>query len=248
MRRLSLICFALILSVAALAQQTISRDTINIHGYIYEDGGKPVNFMYVQSTQNELEHNTFKLGAFTNERGYFELKGARLNDTLTLGPDINYNLKPIYNRGSRMIVVYLPVPKTVDVTAGGPVVISAKRQSPKVVATFKVTPTENKAKDADRQEAKYPGGKDALMNFIRQNIQYPLSAIKANVEGEVEVLFTVTKEGSHKNFKVMRGLTNECDEQVLQALRKSANWEPAYNNGQAVAMQESVTVQFKLTD
>ncbi len=233
----------------AQQKQVISRDTINIHGYIYDNSGKGVNFLRIESTQLETEHNTFKLGTYTNERGYFELKGAKLNDTLTLGPDIHYNLPAYYNNGSRLLLITLPPARVVDNTPTTPVVVSQKRKYPKVIRSFTVTPTENKTNtDIVNTDAQYPGGIFQLEAFIKQNIQYPESALKANMEGIVQVGFTITKDGYHREFKVLRGLSDDCDEEVLRVLKKSPNWQPALDHNQPVAMQETIAVQFKLTD
>lgn len=239
-------------SASLFAQQkpyTVKRDTINLHGYIYDSGGKGVDFLHVESTQLETDHNTFKLGTYTNERGYFELKGARFNDTLTIGPDIHYDIPPYYNRGSRYVVIYLPAAKVVSVNAGAPFVISQKRKYPRMTPSFTVTPTESKPiTDIGMANAQYPGGMEQLESFIKQNVEYPESAVKANLEGVVQISFTVTKDGYHKDFKVLRGISNDCDEQVLKALKKSANWQPALDHNQPVAMQETIGIEFKLTD
>jgi len=233
----------------AQQKQTITRDTINIHGYIYDNAGKGVNFMRVESTQLETEHNTFKLGAYTNDRGYFELKGAKFNDTLTVGPDIRYDLPLYYNKGSRFMVINLPPAKVVDINSRAPFVIAQKRKYPRVTPSFTVTPAENKVNtDIVNTAAQYPGGISQLEAFIKENLQYPESALKANLEGLVQITFTISKEGYHKDFKVLRGISDDCDGEALRVLKKSPNWEPALDHNQPVATQETVSIQFKLTD
>lgn len=250
--KILLSCLFAICTTSLFAQQkpyTLKRDTINLHGYIYDSSGKGVNFLHIESTQLETEHNTFKLGTYTNDRGYFELKGAKFNDTLTIGPDIHYDIPPYYNRGSRYVVIYLPVAKVISANGGVPFVISQKRKYPRVTPSFTVTPVENKTiTDLGMASAQYPGGIEQLEAFIKQNIEYPESAVKANLEGVVEIGFTVTKDGYHKDFKILRGISSDCDDQVLKALKKSANWQPALDHNQPVAMQEIIAIEFKLTD
>jgi TonB family protein len=244
--------FLLLLCTTCLfAQQpyVVKRDTINMHGYIYDSSGKPINFLHIESTQLETEHNTFKLGAYTNDQGYFELKGARFNDTLTLGPDIHYDLPPYYNMGSRYLVIYLPPAKVVDMSQAGAIVIAQKRKYPKTTASFTVTPSDNKTgKENISLTPRYPGGTSQLEEYLKQNIHYPEKAIINNMEGIVQISFTVTKEGYHKDIRVVRGISDECDEEVLRVIKKSPNWEPALDHNQPVAMQETLSVQFKLTD
>jgi len=248
--KILLTCLLTLSTIGLFAQQkkVISRDTINIHGYIYDNAGKGVNFMRIESTQLDLEHNTFKLGTYTNERGFFELKGAKFNDTLTVGPDINYDLPKYYNKGSRLLIINLPRPKVVDNSAT-PFLIIQKRKYPKVTPSFTVTSAENKTdNNIVMANAEYPGGLSQLELFLKENIQYPESALKANLEGIVQVSFAITKDGYHRNFKILRGVSDDCDDEVLRVLRKSPNWQPALNNNQPVAMQEMISVQFKLTE
>jgi TonB family protein len=245
---LSCLLAACTTTLLAQQKQVITRDTINIHGYIYDNAGKGVNFMRIESTQLEIEHNTFKVGAYTNERGYFELKGARFNDTLTIGPDIRYDLPLYYNKGSRLMVINLPPSKVVDINSHAPFVIAQKRKYPKVAPSFTVTPVEKINTDIVNTAAQYPGGISQLEAFIKQNIQYPESALKANLEGLVQISFTISKEGYHKDFKILRGVSDDCDDEALRVLKKSPNWEPALDHNQPVATQETITIQFKLTD
>ena len=242
----------ILIATCLLAQQkpyVVKRDTINLNGYVYDHTGKAVNFIRVESTQLETEHNTFKLGTYTNERGYFELKGARFNDTLTVGPDINYDIPKYYNEGSRSLLIYLPPAKVRSINGSSPLVITQKRKYAKVTPLFTVTPVARVADiNAGMMVAEYTGGLQQLQDFIKQNIQYPQAALKANAEGMVQVSFTVTKEGTHRDFKVLRGIGFDCDDEVIRVLKKSERWKPALDNNQAVAVQEIIEVQFKLTD
>jgi len=250
--RLAIAGLLIACNTSVFAQQKpykVKRDTINLHGYIYDNSGKPVDFMLIQSTQLDVEHNTFRVNGRTNDRGYFELKGAKFNDTLSIGPDIHYNIPPVYNQGSRFMVIYLPPAKVASVNQGGPFVISQKRKYPKITPSFTVTPIDDKTtNDNETANAQYPGGIAQLEAFIRQNIQYPESALKANLEGIVQVNFTIAKDGSRRDFKLVRGVGDDCDTEVLKVLKKSANWQPAIDHGQPVAMQETISIEFKLTD
>jgi TonB family protein len=240
-------CLLALFCTTVFAQQVIKRDTFNIHGFIYNIAGKPVNFLYIESTQKETEHNTFKLGAFTNDRGYFELKGAKFNDTLTIGPDIHYDIPQVYNNGARYLFITLPPAKALSPAA--PILITQKRKYPKVMPSFTVTSIENLGKvQTVTSPAQFPGGIDQLNDFIRKNIQYPESALKKNIEGTVLISFTITKEGSHRDYKILRGISDDCDDEVLRVIKKSPNWQPAIDHDQAVAVQETVSVEFKLTD
>ncbi|HEY0246367.1 MAG TPA: energy transducer TonB, partial [Mucilaginibacter sp.] len=130
-----------------------------------------------------------------------------------------------------------------------PILVTQKRKYPKVTPSFTVTPTENLGKvQTVTTPAQFPGGIDQLDDFIKKNIQYPESALKKNIEGTVLISFTITKDGYHRDYKILKGLSLDCDDEVLRVIKKSPNWQPAIDHDQAVAVQEIVSVEFKLTD
>ncbi|MDI6832691.1 MAG: energy transducer TonB, partial [Bacteroidales bacterium] len=45
------------------------------------------------------------------------------------------------------------------------------------------------------EPAQYPGGDEALLKFIQENIKYPRKAIKNKISGTVYVQFVVEKDG-----------------------------------------------------
>ncbi len=227
--------------------KTITIDTINMRGYIFDTDGNHLNYMHIQSANPDPAHPGKKLATNTNERGFFELKGAAFNDTLVVGPDIRYENTPVYNAGSRFVTITLK-PVVADVNQSLPVVVAQMRKYPKKPNAVTVTVTSGKESVAENMPAKYPGGSAALAAFIAQNLKYPQSALKANLEGTVKVGFTITKEGYARNFKIINGLSDDCDDEAMRVIKKISEWEPALADGQPVTMQHTLSIQFKLTD
>ena len=79
-------------------------------------------------------------------------------------------------------------------------------------------------------------------------IIYPENAIAHNIEGEVEIGFTIERDGSLTGFKVLRGIGYGCNEAVINAIIASPRWSPQIINGRPVASKYSVIFNFKLTD
>ena len=50
-------------------------------------------------------------------------------------------------------------------------------------------------------EPEYPGGVNGLMSFLAQNLVYPESAMKNNIQGKVVVKFVVTRDGNVANVE-----------------------------------------------
>jgi len=241
-----------LLATSLLAQQkpyTIRRDTINLHGFIYDNTGKAIKTIRIQSAQRETDHNYFKAGAYTDANGYFELKGAKYNDTLTIGPDVRFDIPKYYNKGSRFMAIYLPPAKVVDMNSEKPFEVVQKRRTAKTTPSFNIQPFNDVGETHNVSEvAQYPGGVDALEDFFKKNITYPERAVKANAEGTVQIAFTINADGKVTDCRVLKGIGYDCDDEVIHLLKKASKWKPALDNDRPVPMQEMVTVLFKLTD
>ena len=92
----------------------------------------------------------------------------------------------------------------------------------------------------------YPGGFDALLDFINGNLEYPQEAKDAEIEGKVFVSFIVEKDGSLSSIKLLRGIGYGCDEAAMDVVRKMPKWKPATQRGKPVRMQYQFPVNFKL--
>lgn len=56
------------------------------------------------------------------------------------------------------------------------------------------------------QKPEFPGGEEALLQYLKDNIEYPARAKEENIEGTVYVGFIVQSTGNVGNVKVMRGM------------------------------------------
>lgn len=53
-------------------------------------------------------------------------------------------------------------------------------------------------------DPEFPGGENAMMKFIQENLVYPQSSIEFNVQGKIVYRFVVEKDGSISNIKVIK--------------------------------------------
>ena len=91
-----------------------------------------------------------------------------------------------------------------------------------------------------------PDGMTAFGKFIADNLKYPEAAVKANVEGRVHVMFTITEAGKLIDFKLIKGIGSGCDEEAVQVLKQSPDWIPAKLNGRPVPSSFSLAIVFAL--
>lgn len=94
----------------------------------------------------------------------------------------------------------------------------------------------------------FPGGVKAIRKYVKENLQYPFSALKDKIEGKVYVNFTVDKFGSVNNFRITRGLNDALDKAAVYVLSQMPAWKPGKQRGKAVSVSYTVPVEFVLKD
>lgn len=112
--------------------------------------------------------------------------------------------------------------------------------------TTKVDSGEDEIFDFVEQMAEFPGGEDALMKYLGQNIKYPKAAREHDIKGRVFVEFIVQKDGSIYGIKILRGIGYGCDEEVVRVVKAMPKWIPAKMNGKPVAMRYKLPVMFAM--
>jgi TonB family protein len=241
------VLFFLSITVNVLAQDkvfvTIHRDTINVRGYIFESNGHAASAT-ISSLAHDVNRGLSALSTKTDTSGYFELKGAYFNDTLII--QSSYAGRTVINTGSRFLKIKLPPKETLP--ASGNVQITAVRKHKHIIPTFKFESPAYGCLLSLENYAAFPGGIERFKNFIKSHITYPPQAIEHNIEGDVEVAFTIARDGSLINPTIVRGLGYGCDEAVLAIVKQSPRWQPGLRNGYPIIYDSSVTINFKLTD
>jgi len=92
----------------------------------------------------------------------------------------------------------------------------------------------------------YPGGDKERFAFMIENTKYPESAIKDSIQGMVFVNFIVSKDGSLKELKVLRGLSPEVDAEALRVVSIMPKWSPAEKDGKKVDYKFTIPFKFVL--
>lgn len=98
------------------------------------------------------------------------------------------------------------------------------------------------------QMPEFPGGEEALMNYIAKNIKYTVSAREKNIEGSVYVFFIVDKSGEVTKVRLLKGFNKECDEEAVRVVKSLPKFKPGMQNGEPVNVQYTLPIRFKLSD
>ena len=92
----------------------------------------------------------------------------------------------------------------------------------------------------------YPGGENALMDYVSKNVVYPKEAQEKGISGRVFVSFIVEKDGSVSNVKVMRGIGGGCDEEAVRVISGLPKWKPGKMKGKPVRVSYMMPITFRL--
>jgi TonB family protein len=130
--------------------------------------------------------------------------------------------------------------------------LSAQEKTTTAKQAEKTTPApapagQEKVYERVDNEPTYPGGMDALIQFLVKNIKYPEQAKKDSVTGKVITTFIVETDGSVTNVKVIRGIGHGCDEEAVRVVSMMPRWNPgSLSDGKKVRVQFNLPIQFAL--
>ena len=100
--------------------------------------------------------------------------------------------------------------------------------------------------DVVEQMPEYPGGMQALFEFLKENIKYPEDAQKQKVEGRVLAKFVVETDGSISNIEVVKHAFPSLDAEAVRVIQAMPKWSPGKQKGQAVRVKYVVPINFNL--
>lgn len=95
---------------------------------------------------------------------------------------------------------------------------------------------------------KFPGGDSAFYMYICMNLNYPDAARDSNIEGNVVVSFTVEKDGSVSDVRLLRDIGGGCGYAAVEVVKAMPRWEPGKQHGKAVRTYFTLPVHFSLSD
>ena len=92
----------------------------------------------------------------------------------------------------------------------------------------------------------FPGGEQAMMEFVAKNVQYPKEAMEKEISGRVLVGFIVEKDGSINETEVVKGIGGGCDEEAVRVVKAMPKWKPGKQKGKPVRVHFMLPLTFKL--
>lgn len=91
----------------------------------------------------------------------------------------------------------------------------------------------------------FPGGGQALVNYINDTRRYPAEAYAQGVEGRVTCSFVVNIDGKISDVAVLRGVELTLNREAVRIITRMPAWTPGKIDGKAVPVRVICAVPFR---
>lgn len=85
-----------------------------------------------------------------------------------------------------------------------------------------------------------------MQKWVYVYLRYPDEAVNAGIQGKVLVDFVIDEKGKVTNVKIIKGLAEVLDNEVIRVVSASPDWKPARQHGKKVKCEMSLYVEFRL--
>ena len=92
----------------------------------------------------------------------------------------------------------------------------------------------------------YPGGMNAMAEYISRNVRYPQQSRKDRITGQVKVGFTISATGEIMDIAVLSGVNDELNHEAIRAVRSMPNWIPGVQFNRPVKVRYTLPINFNL--
>lgn len=95
-------------------------------------------------------------------------------------------------------------------------------------------------------QPEFPGGQEAMRNYISDNLVYPAQAMKDGIKGRVLVSFIVEKDGSITNPEILKSVHPLLDAEALRLVTNMPKWTPGKHLGFPRRVKYTIPINFRL--
>lgn len=98
------------------------------------------------------------------------------------------------------------------------------------------------------EPAQFPGGYEALLNYVSNSTKYPQVALHKKITGIVKISFRIDEGGLVRDVEVVERNASILADAALECLWDMPLWEPAKRNGKAVESTFILPIVFTIQD
>ncbi|RCW38552.1 energy transducer TonB [Marinilabilia salmonicolor] len=92
----------------------------------------------------------------------------------------------------------------------------------------------------------FPGGSEAVSEYIKESIKYPEKAIGNLLEDRVYVRICISETGKVENAAISKGKYEMLNKEALRVVSQMPDWKPAFLRGRSVCCPYTLPVNFKI--
>lgn len=152
-----------------------------------------------------------------------------------------YNIKYIEIDGNRFYFKNFQTAATLDAMFD-----TLNEKTGKTYAMKSRSETEYDAIQTPTEQAEFPGGAMAMMQYLADNVSYPPTAQENGIQGRVLVTFIVGTDGTITEPEIIKSLEASLDREAIRVVRNMPKWKPAKLNGKPVSTSYTIPIVFKL--
>ena len=98
------------------------------------------------------------------------------------------------------------------------------------------------------QSPEFPGGMEAMYQYLSSNIQYPDEAKTKKITGRVLVSFVVEKNGSISDVTVVKCPNELLCKEAVRVIESMPKWKAGRQAGKKVRAKYMLPINFTLND
>lgn len=96
--------------------------------------------------------------------------------------------------------------------------------------------------------AEFPGGHEAMLDFIGRNLIYPKSMKDQKLKGKVFLQFNVMSDGSLADFNAVKSPHEDFTKAAIRAAKKMPKWIPGKKDGKRIKMKMTLPISFDIPE
>ena len=202
---------------------------INISGTVVDENGNPIKSAMLGIAVSEA---TTTITGLSDSNGRFSFQAIK-GDIIIIEKEGYLPIKILADEFTSELTVTLhsTTPKTIDSESENIMTAAELEQ------IMEMPPT---------TDPEFPGGVDAMLQYLRMNVRYPSECKDSSIQGRVVVAFIINKNGEIVEAEVVRSVHPLLDAEALRVINAMPNWTPGTQNGKPVRFRYSVPVNFVL--
>lgn len=192
-----------------------------------------------EDTAKSKATTTVTVNGKTIDNVKYFVNGKQIDDINSISPDSIKNVSVFKDRNEIHIETYRPGEAKPENQASG---------DTRDVQVIKVS--SRKKDDAQtvfsqvEEMPKFPGGDAALMQFLRDNINFPESEIENKGRHTVVVQFVIGEDGSVRDSKIIKGDAEAFNTEALRVVNSLPQYIPGKINGKPVSVYYTLPITF----